>query len=107
MATEIKTEHPHIVRTEGIRGGRPCIKGSRILVSLIATYYKMGVHPDEIILMYPHLSPASVYDALSYYHDHQAEIEKELEDYSLEKFLERTGSHVDERGRVIFGTSQL
>ncbi len=30
MATEVKTEHPHIVRTEGIRNGRPCIKGSPV-----------------------------------------------------------------------------
>lgn len=106
MATEVKTEHPHIVRKEGVRGGRPVIKGSRILVSLIATYYKMGESPDDILRLYPHLAPAAVYDALSYYHDHQAEMEKELEDFTLEKFLERTGSHLDEHGRVVFAKPQ-
>ena len=65
MATEVKTEHPHIVRVEGVRGGRPVIKGSRILVSLIATYYKMGETPDNILRLYPHLPAAAIYDALS------------------------------------------
>lgn len=103
MATEVKTEHPHIVRQEGIRGGRPCIMGTSITVMLIAKYYKMGCNPDEIMGLYPHLSAASVYDALSYYHDHQAEIEKDIAESTLEKFLERTGSRVGDRGQIIFG----
>ncbi|MBI4339240.1 MAG: DUF433 domain-containing protein [Chloroflexi bacterium] len=102
MATEIKTEHPHIVRTQGIRGGRPCIEGTGITVMLIAKFYKMGCDPDQIMGMYPHLSAASVYDAISYYHDHQDEIEEDIAESTLEKFLEKTGSHVDEHGQVVF-----
>ncbi len=106
MTSETKTEHPHVVRIEGVRGGKPCIKGSRITVSLIAKYYKMGVDADEILRLYPHLSAAAVYDALSYYHDHQEEIEKEIAGSTLEKFLERTSSHLDEHGHVVFAKRQ-
>jgi hypothetical protein len=33
---------------------------------------------DEILQHYRHLTPAQVHDALSYYFDHQAEIEEEI-----------------------------
>jgi len=78
MAISRKTEHPHIVKTEGVVGGRPRIKGTRISVELVARYFKMGESPDDIILMYPHLKPAAVYDAISYYLDHQEEMEREM-----------------------------
>ncbi len=100
MATEVKTEHPHVVRVEGVRGGRPVIKGSRILVSLIATYYKMGETPDDILRLYPHLAPAVIYDALSYYHDHRAEIDAELADTTLERVMEKYQLKMDAKGRL-------
>ena len=33
---------------------------------------------EELVRMFPHLSLAQVHDALSYYYDHQAEIDKEI-----------------------------
>ncbi len=101
MVTEIKTEHPHIVRSEEIRGGRPCIKGTGITVSLLAEYYKMGESTDGILCMYPHLSRAAVYDALSYYFDHMAEIEQDIADSTLEKVMERHTMGFDERGAIV------
>ncbi len=101
MATETKTEHPHIVRTEGIRGGRPCIKSTGITVSLLAEYYKMGESVDSMLCMYPYLSRAAVYDALSYYFDHMAEIEQDLADSTLEKVMERNNMRFDERGHIV------
>ena len=101
MATEMKTEHPHIVRVEGISCGSPVIKGSRITVRLIASYYKQGVDPDEVLRLYPHLSPAALYDALSYYHDHQAEVEQDIKESSLERVLERDNMKIDEHGRIV------
>jgi hypothetical protein len=41
----------------------------------------------------PHLTLAQVYDAMSYYHDHQAEIERELS----ENTEANTRSHLRER----------
>ncbi|MBI4311267.1 MAG: DUF433 domain-containing protein [Chloroflexi bacterium] len=101
MTTEIKTEHPHIVREEGIRGGRPCIKGTGITVSLLAEYYKLDESVAGILCMYPDLSRAAVHDALSYYFDHMAEIEQDLADSTLEKVMERHHMTFDERGAIV------
>lgn len=77
MAT-MKTKHPHIVRKEGVQGGSPTIEGTRIPVTTIVIWYKQGKEVDEILELYPHLTPAQVHDALSYYYDHQEEMEEEL-----------------------------
>lgn len=74
-----KTEHPHIIRAEGICGGRSVIKGTRIPVWLIAGWFKDGCSPERIKQeIYPHLSLAQIYDALSYYYDHHDEIDSEI-----------------------------
>jgi uncharacterized protein (DUF433 family) len=39
----------------------------------------MGETPEEILEKYPHLTLAQVYDALSYYYDHQEEIDRDME----------------------------
>ena len=79
-AHEIATEHPHIVQRDGALGRRPHIRGTGLSVDLIARFYKMGATPDELLTMYPQLTPAALDDALSYYHDHQGEIDRALEE---------------------------
>ena len=78
MATKIKTEHPHIVCVPGVCGGRPVIHGTRIAVWLVAGWFRQGYTPEEIQKMYPQLTLAQIHDALSYYYDHQAEIEEDI-----------------------------
>ncbi len=73
-----KSEHPYIGHKTDTCGGRAIITGTRIEVSLIAWHYKQGRTVDEILQSYPHLTPAQVHDALSYYFDHQSEIEEEI-----------------------------
>jgi uncharacterized protein (DUF433 family) len=97
-----QTEHPHIVRVPGICGGRPIIKGSRISVRHIAVLYKRGALVEEIIQDHPHLTPAGVYDAISYYLDHQAEIEQEIAENRMEYLAAKYNFTVDERGFVHF-----
>jgi len=75
---EVKVRHPYVTRKRGIQGGSPIIKGTRIPVSIILIYYKQGKDVDEILELYPQLTPAQVHDALSYYHDHQEKMEKEI-----------------------------
>jgi uncharacterized protein (DUF433 family) len=36
--------------------------------------------PDELVREWPHLSLAQIYDALSYYHDHQEEVERHVKE---------------------------
>jgi len=69
------TDHPYVVRRDGFRGGRPILRGSSMPVWLVAAMWKSGDTPDDILRAYPHLEPAAVYDAISYYFDHREEIE--------------------------------
>ena len=70
--------HPYVERRPGVQGGRPVIKGSRFPVSSIVQNHRRGLSVDEILRDFPHLAPAEVYDALSYYYDHRAEIDAEI-----------------------------
>lgn len=92
------TAHPYIVRVKGVCGGRPVIKGSRISVRHIAQLYKAGDSVEEILQAHPHLNPAAVYDAISYYLDHQQEIEEEIAENRLETLMAKRGLKMGERG---------
>jgi len=70
--------HPYVERREGVQGGRPVIKGSRFPVTSIVLNHRRGLSVDEILREFPHLTPAEVYDALSYYYDHRSEIDAEI-----------------------------
>ena len=72
----LRTEHPHIVRLEGIRGGEPVIKGTSISVRTIVERTRLGDKPEQIVEDYPYLTLAQIYDALSYYYEHPQEIEQ-------------------------------
>lgn len=74
-----KTEHPHIEKVEGILGGQPVIAGTRVPVYAIVDYWRMGIRPEEIASYYPQVTLAQIFDALSYYGDHQDEIHEYIE----------------------------
>ena len=93
-----------MVQLQGICGGQPIIKDSRLSVQHIAQLYKAGDTVDEILQAHPHVKAAAVYDALSYYLDHQAEIEQEIADNRFQTLQARYGLEIDERGFVSFTT---
>jgi uncharacterized protein (DUF433 family) len=97
-----RTEHPYIVRVDSICGGRAIIEGSRVSVRHIAQLYKAGDTVDEVLQAHSHLKAAAVYDAISYYLDHQAEIEQEIAENRFEAVQDRAGLVVDARGVVTF-----
>lgn len=70
----------HIEITSGVRGGKPRIAGTRICVSDVVIWTEQGRSPDEIAADYPHLTLGDVYAALAYYHDHQAEIDRQIKE---------------------------
>ena len=70
--------HPYIERRPDAQGGRPVVKGSRFPVSSIVQSYRRGLSVEDILREFSHLHPAEVRDALSYYHDHRAEIDQEI-----------------------------
>jgi uncharacterized protein (DUF433 family) len=73
------TEHFYIVTDEEILSGEPIIKGTRTPVRAIVELWRQGVIPEEIPNHLPHLTLAQVFDALSYYSDHQEEINAHIE----------------------------
>jgi uncharacterized protein (DUF433 family) len=101
MSVPVITEYRYIARIPGVCGGRPIIKGTRTPVKAIVGYYKMGLSVEEILEGLPHLRAAQVYEALSYYHDHQAEIEQDIEDSHAERIIDRYGLTVTADGRIV------
>ncbi|HEX7184629.1 MAG TPA: DUF433 domain-containing protein, partial [Thermoanaerobaculia bacterium] len=59
--------------------GEPIIQGTRTPVRAIVEIWRLGVSAEEIPQRLPHLSLAQVFDALSYYNDHQEEIHAHIE----------------------------
>ncbi len=69
----------HIEKTPGVCGGRACIAGHRIRVlDIVAWHEKRGYCPEEIVEMFPGITLADVYAALTYYFDNRQEIEDEF-----------------------------
>jgi uncharacterized protein (DUF433 family) len=99
---DIATEHPHIVRTEGIVGGRPRIRNSRLAVWLLAAMWKDGESVEDLAQTYRHVPKAAIYDAVSYYLDHQTEIDQEIEENKMENVLAKSGAKVDQTGVIRF-----
>jgi uncharacterized protein (DUF433 family) len=101
MSTPVITEYRYITSVPEICGGRPIIKGTRTPVKTIVGYYKLGLSVEEILEGLPYLTPAQVYEALSYYHDHLSEIERDIEESRVERLIERYGLKVTADGRII------
>lgn len=76
---ETLTTHCYIVRNEAILGGEPIVKGTRTPVRAIVEFWRLGLAPEEVVVRLPHLNLAQVFDALSYYSDHQEEIHAYIE----------------------------
>ncbi|MBI3247093.1 MAG: DUF433 domain-containing protein [Deltaproteobacteria bacterium] len=84
------SNHPYVERKKKVCGGRPVIRGTRFPVSSIVWNHKLGFTVEEILREFPHLTPAQVYDALSYYSDHQPEIEEEIRQaHDLDAWMEK------------------
>lgn len=56
----------HIVSTPDILRGKPCIKGTRIPVSLLLGYLAAGYTIDEIIAEFPNLKALQIQACLDY-----------------------------------------
>jgi len=101
MSTSVVTKYRYITHVPEICGGRPIIEGSRTPVKTIIGYYKMGLSVEEILEGLPHLTPAQVFEALSYYHDHLTEIEQDIAESRVEFLVERYGLSVTADGRLV------
>ncbi|QQE66675.1 hypothetical protein GFS31_33750 [Leptolyngbya sp. BL0902] len=69
----------YVTSNNEILGGEPIIEGTRTSVRAIVGLWRLGTMPEEIPTHFPHLTLAQVFDALSFYLDHQAEINQYIE----------------------------
>lgn len=73
------TQHRYIVTDDHILGGEPILEGTRTPVRAVVELWRQGIAPETIPNHLPHLTTAQVFDALSYYSDHQSEINAHIE----------------------------
>jgi uncharacterized protein (DUF433 family) len=73
------TQHRYIVTDSHILGGEPIVQGTRTSVRAVVELWRQGISPEMIPGHLPHLTAAQVFDALSYYSDHQNEINSHIE----------------------------
>ena len=78
-AMSTTTEHLYITTQDDILSGEPIVKGTRTPVRAVVELWRMGSAPEDICNHLPHLNLAQVFDALSYYSDHQEEINAHIE----------------------------
>ncbi len=78
----VLTEHPYIVRIPGVKGGEPIIKDKGVTVRTVIALTRQGVSPEQMVDDYDGvLTLAEIYDALSFYYDHQNEIEQYIAEH--------------------------
>jgi len=78
---EKKTNHPFISIDPKLSRGQPVVRGTRIKVMDVAVRYElMGMSADKIVDEYPHLKLEQIHDALSYYYEHKAALDRKYKD---------------------------
>ena len=55
-----------ITHTPGVMGGRACIRGMRLTVSMIVRQIAGGASPEELLVEYPYLERDDITQALRY-----------------------------------------
>lgn len=95
------TEQHYVVTDDKILSGEPIIKGTRTPVRAIVEMWRLGVQPEEIPMRLPHLTAAQVFAALSYYSDHQAEIQYHIERNHIPESLVGTNLVMTDHEQII------
>jgi uncharacterized protein (DUF433 family) len=99
---ELQPVHPYVETQTSLRGERAVVKNVGTPISVIVGYAQLGLAPEDFAEeVHAALAPAMVYDALSYYHDHRTEIDREIADNTEEtlrlRLAERMRSPEDNR----------
>jgi uncharacterized protein (DUF433 family) len=79
LRRELQPAHPYITLEYSRWGTRAVVKEAGIPVSVVVEYKRQGLAPESFTEeVHPALTPAHVYDALSYYYDHHDELDREI-----------------------------
>ena len=60
------TDFPRITRTPGVMGGKPCIRGMRVTVGMIAGQIGSGTTIEEMLEDFPYLEREDILEAIRY-----------------------------------------
>ena len=71
----IATSYRYIVQRVGVRSGHPIVEGTRIGVHDVVALIKTGASVDDVVVSFPRLTRAQVYECLAYYEDHKVELD--------------------------------
>src|SRR5438034_2962063 len=82
---------PFFARRSTVSGGEPIIRGTRISVYHLIERVQAGQSVEDILAALPHLTAAQIYAALSYYHDHKAEMDRLIEESRPERVVAAQG----------------
>jgi uncharacterized protein (DUF433 family) len=74
-----QTASRYVVRNPDLLSGEPVIAGTKTPIRAIVELWRLGNAPEEITQHLPYLSLAQIFDALSFYLDHQEEIQGYIE----------------------------
>jgi uncharacterized protein (DUF433 family) len=69
--------HEHIEKLPGQPARLSRLPRIRV-AQIVMDYLAHGWSPDEMCRHYPHLMPAEAHAAMTYYYDHQADIDEEV-----------------------------
>jgi uncharacterized protein (DUF433 family) len=98
-----ETSSRYVTRNPEILSGEPIITSTRTSVRAIVGLWRLGIMPEEILNHLPHLTLAQIlaqiFDALSFYLDHQPEINEYIERNQVPEEL------VHSSVRAVLGTS--
>lgn len=99
LRQHLEPQHAYVEVVEKPTGAQAMLKGTRIPVSIIIGYLRAGETPESLVQqILPHLTLAQIYDALSYYHDHQDDIAQELREHTEEYGRAYLRQHLGEAG---------
>lgn len=85
--------YPHIVKESGSPARLESHPRTRVAM-IVMDYLGRGLGPEDIVRHYPYLTLAEVHAAMTYYHDHQDEIDTEIQSE-----LDQLGSSADANSR--------
>ncbi len=99
--------HAHVEQHPDVRGGVPILAGTGTRVMDVAVRYEvMGMSPEEILVVLPHLTLPHVHTALAYYYGHKAELDKKWK-AALRRMNQLRKSHPSKLERVLAPVKDL
>jgi uncharacterized protein (DUF433 family) len=73
----LETRYEHVILNDQ---GVPMIAGTTMkVVELVVSQHAYGWSPDELQFQYPYLTLGQIHSALAYYWDHQAALDRDIE----------------------------